>query len=167
MTLKVTGLWGISNAAKAIDIVSKAGIDIAGVPGVAWHGEDDDYVKFKAAPGTWKFLGLVTLPLTSPKPLPLPLRTTGVLTMGLIFPTQSQCCWSLIKKMMFGLLWGPFVTDDFEANGLCYPLSFLDSRCIRRIAINLETFFTQPVRLNYQDISDSMLEKRLNPDVSG
>ncbi len=42
------------------------------VDGVTWDGEDADYVKFKAAPGTWKFVGLGTLALTSPKPLPPP-----------------------------------------------------------------------------------------------
>lgn len=42
------------------------------VDGVTWDGEDADYVKFKAGPGTWKFVGLGTLPLTSPKPLPAP-----------------------------------------------------------------------------------------------
>ena len=43
-----------------------------GVDGISWQDEDADYVKFKAAPGTWKFVGHGTLPLTSPKPLPAP-----------------------------------------------------------------------------------------------
>ncbi|OHB82343.1 MAG: hypothetical protein A2Z38_03235 [Planctomycetes bacterium RBG_19FT_COMBO_48_8] len=43
-----------------------------GINGIAWHGEDADYVKFKAAPGTWTFVGFGTLPLASPKPLPAP-----------------------------------------------------------------------------------------------
>jgi hypothetical protein len=42
------------------------------VEGITSDGEDADYVKFKAAPGTWQFVGHGTLPLTSPKPLPLP-----------------------------------------------------------------------------------------------
>jgi hypothetical protein len=50
------------------------GAHLGGVKGVTWHGEDADYVKFKVAPGAWKFLGLGTLPLTSPKPLPAPPR---------------------------------------------------------------------------------------------
>ncbi len=43
-----------------------------GVEGVAWQGEDAEYIKFTVAPGTWKFLGLGSVPLTSPKPLPPP-----------------------------------------------------------------------------------------------
>jgi hypothetical protein len=43
-----------------------------GVAGITWHGEDADYVKFEAVPGTWEFRGLGTLPLSSPKPLPAP-----------------------------------------------------------------------------------------------
>jgi len=43
-----------------------------GVAGITWQGEDSDYVMFKAAPGTWQFVGLGTLPLSSPKPLPQP-----------------------------------------------------------------------------------------------
>jgi len=33
--------------------------------------------------------------------------------------------------------------------------------------MNTEMPFTQPVRLNYQDRFDRMLEKRLSPDVPG
>jgi hypothetical protein len=43
-----------------------------GVTGLAWSGEDADYVKFQVAPGQWQFRGLGTLPLGSPKPLPAP-----------------------------------------------------------------------------------------------
>ena len=42
-----------------------------GVKGISWNGEDDAYIKFKANPGTWTFIGLGTLPISSPKP-PLP-----------------------------------------------------------------------------------------------
>ena len=45
---------------------------LGGATGISWIGEDVDYVKFKASPGIWKFSGLGILPLTSPKPLPLP-----------------------------------------------------------------------------------------------
>jgi hypothetical protein len=55
------------------------------------------------------------------------------------------------------------VTDDCEINDICYPLRFLDSSCIRRIVIEMPS--TQPVRLNYQDRFDSMLEKRLSPGI--
>ena len=43
-----------------------------GVAGITWQGEDASYVMFKAAPGTWQFVGHGTLPITSPKPLPQP-----------------------------------------------------------------------------------------------
>lgn len=43
-----------------------------GIMGITWQGEDDEYLKFNAEPGTWKFAGLGTLPLTSPKALPPP-----------------------------------------------------------------------------------------------
>jgi hypothetical protein len=59
-------------AIQANDITIWDGAYRGGVSGVAWHGEDDDHVKFEVAPGTWRFLGLGTLPLTSPKPLPPP-----------------------------------------------------------------------------------------------
>ena len=36
--------------------------------GVSWVGEDADYVKFKVAPGAWKFVGRGVLPTESPKP---------------------------------------------------------------------------------------------------
>lgn len=35
--------------------------------GLAPAGEDSDYVKFKVAPGNWKFVGLGVLPTTTPK----------------------------------------------------------------------------------------------------
>ena len=41
-----------------------------GVNGITWNGEDAHYLRFNAAPGTWRVSGLGTLPLTSPKPLP-------------------------------------------------------------------------------------------------
>jgi hypothetical protein len=50
-----------------------------GVDGVAWDGEDAGYVKFKVTPGTWKFVGHGTLPLTSPKPPPAPPANDTVL----------------------------------------------------------------------------------------
>ncbi len=36
--------------------------------GVSWVGEDSEYVKFKVAPGEWKFVATGVLPVTSPKP---------------------------------------------------------------------------------------------------
>jgi len=46
------------------------GAYVGGVDGIAFAGEEDGYVKFTAAPGTWKFVGQGILPLASPKPLP-------------------------------------------------------------------------------------------------
>jgi alpha-L-rhamnosidase len=43
-----------------------------GVTGISWNGEDDNYIKFNATPGKWNFVGKGTLPISSPKPLPLP-----------------------------------------------------------------------------------------------
>lgn len=37
------------------------------VKNIAWAGEDADYIKFYAAPGTWQFAGNGSLSLTSPK----------------------------------------------------------------------------------------------------
>lgn len=48
------------------------GTYLGGVEGISWNGEDDKYVKFNAMPGTWELLGLGTVPLSSPKPLPAP-----------------------------------------------------------------------------------------------
>lgn len=43
-----------------------------GVAGVAWKGEDAEYITFTVGHGTWTFVGLGSLPITSPKPLPPP-----------------------------------------------------------------------------------------------
>ncbi len=43
-----------------------------GANGIAWIAEDAEYVKFKVSPGRWRFSATGTLPLTSPKPLPMP-----------------------------------------------------------------------------------------------
>ena len=42
-----------------------------GVKGISWSGEDTGYIKFSASPGKWSFVGIGTLPITSPKPLPV------------------------------------------------------------------------------------------------
>jgi hypothetical protein len=60
------------NVIKVNDATIWNGTYGGGVNGITWHGEDADYVKFKTAPGTWKFIALGTLPLRSPKPLPPP-----------------------------------------------------------------------------------------------
>lgn len=44
------------------------GSPVGSVPGVGWAGEDSEYVKFKVAPGAWRFVGHGVLPVTSPKP---------------------------------------------------------------------------------------------------
>ncbi len=49
-----------------------SGAFIEGVKGITWNGEDADYVKFNAAPGTWTFTGTGTLPTLSTKPVPPP-----------------------------------------------------------------------------------------------
>lgn len=43
-----------------------------GVEGITWNGEDEDYLKFNVEPGAWRITGYGSLPLSSPKPLPLP-----------------------------------------------------------------------------------------------
>jgi hypothetical protein len=61
-----------------LEIIKANGVTIwegeyrGGVEGITFNGEDELYLKFNAAPGTWKFSGLGTLLLTSPKPLPTP-----------------------------------------------------------------------------------------------
>lgn len=40
----------------------------SGVEGLSWIGDDAGYLKFKADPGTWAFVGRGTLPLSTPKP---------------------------------------------------------------------------------------------------
>ena len=42
-----------------------------GVEGISWIGEDADYIKFNVTPGNWSFVGSGTLPLNSPKKLPV------------------------------------------------------------------------------------------------
>lgn len=38
------------------------------VPGLAWHGEDSNYIKFAVTPGAWSFVAAGSLPITTPKP---------------------------------------------------------------------------------------------------
>ena len=57
---------------KVNDVTVWNGTYRGGVDGVTWNGEDDEYLKFNMAPGEWKSVGLGTLPLASPKPLPPP-----------------------------------------------------------------------------------------------
>lgn len=45
---------------------------IGGVKGISWNGDDAGFIKFKATPGAWNFVGTGTLPITSPKPVPPP-----------------------------------------------------------------------------------------------
>jgi len=66
------GSFSTLNAIKVDNTTIWDGTYRGGVDGVTWHGEDADYVKFRVAPGPWRFLGLGTLPLTCPKPVPLP-----------------------------------------------------------------------------------------------
>ena len=74
-----TAIVGIpKNSFTRLDAITANGKPIwnggfsGGVDGLTWQGEDDEYVKFKVAPGTWKFVGRGSLPLGSPKPLPPP-----------------------------------------------------------------------------------------------
>ena len=48
------------------------GTEHSDMAGVTWNGEDTEYVKFKVASGTWRFLGVGKLPVDSPKPPPNP-----------------------------------------------------------------------------------------------
>ena len=66
------GSFAKLDAIKVGDTVIWNGTYRGGADGITWVGEDADYVKFKAASGTWKFIGVGTLPLTLPKPLPPP-----------------------------------------------------------------------------------------------
>jgi len=59
-------------AIKANGTTIWSGAYSGGVEGLAWNGEDAEYIKFNVAPGTWRFSALGTLPMTSPKPLPAP-----------------------------------------------------------------------------------------------
>ena len=60
------------NAIKVNGTTIWNGKQTGSVKGVTWNGEDADYVKFNVVPGTWKFVGHGSLPMISPKPLPLP-----------------------------------------------------------------------------------------------
>jgi hypothetical protein len=60
------------NAIKVNGTTVWSGTYRGGVKGISWNGEDDGYIKFNTDPGTWTFLGLGALPISSPKPLPPP-----------------------------------------------------------------------------------------------
>ncbi len=55
---------------KANGVKIWSGTYSGGVPGLAWNGEDAEYVKFEAAPGEWLFAASGQLPTTPPKPGP-------------------------------------------------------------------------------------------------
>jgi alpha-L-rhamnosidase len=48
------------------------------VKNIAWAGEDADYIKFYAGPGTWQFTGNGIIPLASPKPEARSYKETGI-----------------------------------------------------------------------------------------
>ena len=66
------GSFSMLDAIKVNGALLWKGTYCGGVKGVAWEGEDADYVKFTVEPGVWNFAGLGSLPLSSPKPLPPP-----------------------------------------------------------------------------------------------
>jgi len=59
---------------KANGITIWDGKFIGGMKGISWNGEDAGYIKFNAIPGKWTFVGIGSLPITSPKQLPQPLQ---------------------------------------------------------------------------------------------
>jgi hypothetical protein len=61
------------NSIKVNGVTIWDGAYLGGVEGISWNGEDANYVKLNATPGTWEFLGLGVLPLHSPKPPPAPM----------------------------------------------------------------------------------------------
>ena len=82
-TTAVVGIpKGSFSALRAVEVDGRTIWDGAyrgGVQGVSWSGEDADYLKFSAAPGTRMFVGRGTLPIGSPKPLPPPPPTEAAL----------------------------------------------------------------------------------------
>jgi len=80
--------------------------------GLGWDGEDADYVKFKAAPGTWKFVALGTLQLGSPKPLPPPAANDTALDRKAWIASAS------VPDGMFPFSGGKIPVDVAAANAL-------------------------------------------------
>ena len=77
--VKTTAIVGIPkvsfsklNSIKVNGVIIWDGSYKGGVKGISWNGDDSGYIKFNAIPGKWDFVALGTLPLNSPKPLPLP-----------------------------------------------------------------------------------------------
>ncbi len=64
--------FSLLNAIKVNNITIWDGTYRGGVSELGWVGEDADYVKFQAAPGSWKFVGVGTLPVSSHKARSLP-----------------------------------------------------------------------------------------------
>ncbi len=62
------------NFIKVSDAVIWNGTYSGGVPGITFKGEDESYVKFNVAPGSWKFSGVGILCMNLPK---LPLQSVG------------------------------------------------------------------------------------------
>ncbi|MCX6873416.1 MAG: discoidin domain-containing protein [Verrucomicrobia bacterium] len=83
-----------------------------GVDGLTWHGEDADYVKFNVVPGTWNFVGLGSLPLTSPKPLPPPPANDTVLD------KQAWIASASVPDGLFPFSGGKIPVDVAAANAL-------------------------------------------------
>ena len=83
------------------------------VPGIAWDGEDGDYVKFKVAPGTWKFLGIGVLPVSSPKPAPVVLPSKD-----LALPKKSWSATASVPNGMFPLSGAKIPIDVSAGNAI-------------------------------------------------
>jgi alpha-L-rhamnosidase len=65
------GSFSMIKSIKVNGITIWNGSYTGGVNGISWNGEDNGYIKFNAIPGKWNFVGTGTLPITSPKPLPI------------------------------------------------------------------------------------------------
>lgn len=83
------------------------------VPGIAWDGEDGDYVKFKVGPGTWKFLGIGVLPVSSPKPAPVVLPSKD-----LALPKKSWSATASVPNGMFPLSGAKIPIDVSAGNAI-------------------------------------------------
>ena len=68
---------------------------LGGVKGISWNGEDTEYIKFNANSGKWNFIGTGTLPISSPKPLPMAPDNE------LLLDKKTWSAWASVKDSLF------------------------------------------------------------------
>jgi hypothetical protein len=97
---------------RANNIAIWDGTSRGGADGIAFDGEDVDYVRFKAPPGTSKFVGIGTLPMDSAKSPAVPAPT------GHPLDKKSWTAWASVPDGTFPFSGAKIPIDISAANAI-------------------------------------------------